>query len=393
MPDIIESVGFPFTSVGGDRATGANSWRQYFDKMMTGHVVPSAGNEMQVKPQGTPNKSVYVDTGAVFIIGAMLIKASTETLSIADNASGNARIDRIVARINYADRMVELVVKQGTPSSSPVAPTLVQDTSTYYEVSLARIAVANGFTTITSGEITDERDDVSVCGYARFRVSNATASINGLMSATDKAKIDGIEDGATADQTGSEIKSLYEAQSNTNAYTDGEKSKLSGIESGATADQTGSEIKSLYEAQTNTNAYTDEDKAAISNLGKYTEVTVSTDYSPGSQGSDVVFDTEDNDDLGMWSSGDPTKIIIPSGVSLVSVYGIAPGAGHGDDDTGESIKLNGNYIAGRMNSQTAGVHTSAIPVSQGDYFQLYHYGTSSGTTVKANSKLRVVVLR
>ena len=36
----------------------------------------------------------------------------------------------------------------------------------------------------------------------------------------DIDKFNGIEDGATADQTGTEIKALYEAESNTNAYTD-----------------------------------------------------------------------------------------------------------------------------------------------------------------------------
>ena len=39
------------------------------------------------------------------------------------------------------------------------------------------------------------------------------------MSWEDKSKLNGIESGATADQTGAEIKSLYEAQSNTNAFT------------------------------------------------------------------------------------------------------------------------------------------------------------------------------
>ncbi len=48
----------------------------------------------------------------------------------------------------------------------------------------------------------------------------------------------GIETGATADQTGAEIKTAYEGESNTNAYTDAEKTKLAGIETGATADQT-----------------------------------------------------------------------------------------------------------------------------------------------------------
>ena len=42
-----------------------------------------------------------------------------------------------------------------------------------------------------------------------------------------------VEDGAAADQTGAEIKAAYEAEADTNAYTDAEKSKLAGIEAGA----------------------------------------------------------------------------------------------------------------------------------------------------------------
>lgn len=53
------------------------------------------------------------------------------------------------------------------------------------------------------------------------------------------------------------IKSSYEAESDTNAFTDTEKTKLGNIETAATADQTGAEIKSLYEAESDTNALTD----------------------------------------------------------------------------------------------------------------------------------------
>ena len=64
-------------------------------------------------------------------------------------------------------------------------------------------------------------------------LADASSSAAGRMSSSDKSKLDGIETSATADQTGSEIKSLYEAQSDTNAFTDAEKTKLSGIETSA----------------------------------------------------------------------------------------------------------------------------------------------------------------
>ena len=65
------------------------------------------------------------------------------------------------------------------------------------------------------------------------KLAASTSSASGSMSAADKAKLDGIETGATADQTNAEIKTAYEANSNTNAYTDAEKTKLSGIAAGA----------------------------------------------------------------------------------------------------------------------------------------------------------------
>jgi len=88
----------------------------------------------------------------------------------------------------------------------------------------------------------------------------------GAFADGDKTKLDGIETGATADQTGAEIKTAYELQANTNAFTDGDKTKLDGIETGATADQTGAEIKAAYELQANTNAFTDGDKTKLDGI-------------------------------------------------------------------------------------------------------------------------------
>ena len=81
----------------------------------------------------------------------------------------------------------------------------------------------------------------------------------GLLSASDKTKLDGIEQNSKDDQTGAEIKTLYEAESNTNAYTDAEKSKLLNIEENATADQTDAEIRAAVEAATDSNVFTDAD--------------------------------------------------------------------------------------------------------------------------------------
>ena len=87
-------------------------------------------------------------------------------------------------------------------------------------------------------------------------------------------KLSGIEEGATADQTNAEIKTAYETNSDTNAFTDAEKTKLQnldlaklqGIETGATADQSNAEIKTAYEANSDTNAFTDAEKTKLAGI-------------------------------------------------------------------------------------------------------------------------------
>jgi len=97
-------------------------------------------------------------------------------------------------------------------------------------------------------------------------IGAATASDAGVLAAADKSKLDGIEAAATADQTGAEIKTAYEAEADTNAFTDAEQSKLAGIEASATADQTGAEIKTAYEAEADTNAFTDAEQSKLAGI-------------------------------------------------------------------------------------------------------------------------------
>jgi len=110
-------------------------------------------------------------------------------------------------------------------------------------------------------------------------ISAATTSAAGSMSASDKSKLDGIEASATADQTDAEIKTAYENNSDTNAFTDAEKTKLAGVEASATADQTGAEIKSLYEGESDTNAFTDAEKTKLSGIETNADVTDATNVA------------------------------------------------------------------------------------------------------------------
>lgn len=79
---------------------------------------------------------------------------------------------------------------------------------------------------------------ISLSGSAVVFVSAAGSDIQqppteGAFADGDKTKLDGIEAGATADQTAGEIKTAYESNADTNAFTDAEKTKLAGVEAGA----------------------------------------------------------------------------------------------------------------------------------------------------------------
>ena len=62
---------------------------------------------------------------------------------------------------------------------------------------------------------------------------SGSQTVDGRDLSVDGAKLDGIEAGATADQTASEIKTLYESNSDTNEFSDAEQTKLAGIAAGA----------------------------------------------------------------------------------------------------------------------------------------------------------------
>ena len=60
-----------------------------------------------------------------------------------------------------------------------------------------------------------------------------TGTVDGRDVATDGTKLDGIESGATADQTNAEIRAAVEAATDSNVFTDADHTKLNGIEASA----------------------------------------------------------------------------------------------------------------------------------------------------------------
>lgn len=135
---LLQGVGSIFPNYGVIRGTGDGTY-----------------DPLQVIASGSANVDVKI--GSALIQGKIYENTAAVTLTVAANASGNPRIDTLVLRVDYVAQTIRAVLKQGTPAGSPTPPALTQSAGVTWEIPLANIAVANGFSTIAQADITDRR--------------------------------------------------------------------------------------------------------------------------------------------------------------------------------------------------------------------------------------------
>lgn len=134
---------------------------RFFGKIVAsdaaGFVIPQYANNLTVQASSPVAATVDVTTGAAYVKGFFYENDTLATLTIAANASGNPRLDRIVLRVDFAAQTIRLAVLQGTAAASPSLPALTQIYGTTWEISLGYVWVANGFVTISGSDVHDER--------------------------------------------------------------------------------------------------------------------------------------------------------------------------------------------------------------------------------------------
>lgn len=157
-----------FTGSMTDKRFEADGMAEYCRRFLSSGVWELGDNLRVTSGEGL---SVNIGYGAALVDGyPFQIKDNGTGVLILqlDEADALPRIDRVVVRKDTAAQRVYPYIKKGLPATSPAAPSL-ERINGVFEVSLARVSVAVGAAAVSTGNITDERADFSVCGLAYYK--------------------------------------------------------------------------------------------------------------------------------------------------------------------------------------------------------------------------------
>ena len=227
-----------------------------------------------------------------------------------------------------------------------------------------------------------------------------SSTVDGRDLGTDGAKLDGIESGATADQTASEIRTLVESATDSNVFTDADHTKLNAIEASATADQTDAEIRAAVEAASDSNVFTDADHSKLDGIEASADVTDATNVTAAgalmdSELADVAAVKGINQALTTTSSPTFAGITGPLTGNASTASSLAPARtiNLGGEVTG-SASFDGSHdmtITGTIAANSIGINELALnDGSNGQFIQTNGAGTISfasaiGSSVINNS--------
>jgi hypothetical protein len=179
-----------------------------------GTAATTASTDYATAAQGTTADAALPRTG-----GAMTGAITTNsTFDGRDVATDGTKLDGIEAGADVTD--TTNVTAAGALMDSEVT-------------NLAQVKTFDSADYATAAQGATADAALPLAGGALTGAVTTTSTFDGRDVSVDGAKLDGIESGATADQTAAEIKTAYESNANTNAFTDADETKLDGIEAGA----------------------------------------------------------------------------------------------------------------------------------------------------------------
>lgn len=159
---------FPFDSeiVNGapDRAYMAEIFRKYFYSFVNNGVFAEKGDALQVLSRVPEVMQVVVRPGQAWAQGAFYDNDDELVLSISEADPVLNRIDAVVVRCDYVQRIMSARVVTGVPATEPLHYTPVRNADVY-ELLLAEIYVPFASINVKQTNITDYRPYSDVCGW------------------------------------------------------------------------------------------------------------------------------------------------------------------------------------------------------------------------------------
>lgn len=175
-----------------DRAEDASFFAKFFNQFISNGVFPNPSTNMQVLAD--TGMQIKVSIGTCFINGYMGWVENAEIKTI-EESDIQARIDRVVARLDFDERKIDWYIKKGTASGNPVAPELQRDYD-IYEIGLADIRVNANIIEIKQENITDLRLNTELCGIVAVPLQHVdtTTLFNQYQDWLENATEQGEED-------------------------------------------------------------------------------------------------------------------------------------------------------------------------------------------------------
>lgn len=165
---------FPFSSGAGADVT-EEKWQAMAKHWLGTGVLRGIYNELLVYADST-GLQIKVQSGAAWIQGHYFQSDAEEVLSVGIADVSNPRMDRVVVRVDWIAKTIQLAVLQGTPAASPVAPNLTQNSSRW-EIELAQVTVDANAVTIASTKINDTRTHIgTVTPFLSAEITEVTVS-------------------------------------------------------------------------------------------------------------------------------------------------------------------------------------------------------------------------
>lgn len=159
-----------------DRAQSSDFLAMFISQIISDGVLALPGDCFQIIAH--EGLKLKVRPGFGIVRGRFAWDKEEFEIELSEGHASYRRVDRVVLRANYLQRLCEIIVREGVPGARPDPPELIRPAAgDYYELCLATVSVNAKQTVITQANITDTRYDSRVCGAVTQVIDHLDTSV------------------------------------------------------------------------------------------------------------------------------------------------------------------------------------------------------------------------